>query len=172
MRRYCNLLITGTPGTGKTSLCHELIKYKPSYNYINVGDFAKDKELYEEYDEDYQCYVLDEDRLIEELTPLMNRDNGGVIIDYHGCDLFPVQWFDAVFVLRSSNTQLFDRLSERGYSQRKLDENIESEIFQVILDEAKQTFDDEIVIELQSDYTQDMERNVNFILEWIDNWNR
>lgn len=39
--------------------------------------------------------------------------SGGVIIDYHGCDFFPERWFDIVFVLRTDNTVLYDRLSER-----------------------------------------------------------
>ena len=38
---------------------------------------------------------------------------GGRIVDYHGCDFFPERWFDIVFVLRTNNTALFDRLSKR-----------------------------------------------------------
>lgn len=30
---------------------------------MNVGDIAKDEQLYESYDEEYQCPVLDEDRV-------------------------------------------------------------------------------------------------------------
>lgn len=39
---------------------------------------------------------------------------GGNIVDYHGCDLFPERWFDAVFVLRTDNTVLYDRLVKRS----------------------------------------------------------
>ena len=38
---------------------------------------------------------------------------GGKIVDYHGCDFFPERWFDIIFVLRTNNTALFDRLSKR-----------------------------------------------------------
>ena len=38
---------------------------------------------------------------------------GGVIVDYHGCDFFPERWFDKVFVLRTDNTILYDRLTQR-----------------------------------------------------------
>lgn len=38
---------------------------------------------------------------------------GGAILDYHGCDLFPERWFDIVFVLRTDNTQLYTRLESR-----------------------------------------------------------
>lgn len=38
---------------------------------------------------------------------------GGNIVEYHGCDFFPERWFDAVFVLRTDNTLLYDRLQQR-----------------------------------------------------------
>lgn len=38
---------------------------------------------------------------------------GGYIVEYHGCSFFPERWFDAVFVLRTDNTILYDRLVER-----------------------------------------------------------
>lgn len=39
--------------------------------------------------------------------------DGGVIIDYHGCDFFPERWFHIVFVLRTDNTSLYNRLESR-----------------------------------------------------------
>ena len=38
---------------------------------------------------------------------------GGCIVDYHSCDFFPKRWFDAVFVLRTDNSILYDRLQSR-----------------------------------------------------------
>lgn len=38
---------------------------------------------------------------------------GGNVVDYHGCDFFPERWFDGVFVIRTDNTALYDRLSAR-----------------------------------------------------------
>ena len=38
---------------------------------------------------------------------------GGNMVDYHACDFFPERWFDAVFVLRTDNTILYDRLAKR-----------------------------------------------------------
>ena len=55
---YC----VGTPGTGKTTLGTELAQ-RTGLMYINVGDLAKEQELYDGYDEEYQCPVLDEDRV-------------------------------------------------------------------------------------------------------------
>lgn len=168
--RLVRVLITGTPGVGKSSICDKLIPMLPNYQYINVGEFAHERQLYLEYDHELECYVLDEDAVIENMRPMMEDEDGGIIVDYHGCDFFPKEWFDAVFVLRTSTTPLFDRLSDRGYSQKKLDSNVESEIYQLILDEAKATFDR--VYEFKNDGPSDLEDNINRIYTWIERNNR
>ena len=56
-------IYVGTPGTGKTTLGQEVAQ-RLGMQYINVGDVAKDKELYEGWDEEYQCPILDEDKVM------------------------------------------------------------------------------------------------------------
>ena len=38
---------------------------------------------------------------------------GGCIIDWHACDLFPKSWIDLVVVLRVDTETLYDRLTAR-----------------------------------------------------------
>ncbi len=57
-----NILITGTPGTGKSLLGHELAS-RTGLKYINVGELAKQEELYEGYDNELECHIIDEDRV-------------------------------------------------------------------------------------------------------------
>jgi adenylate kinase len=45
-----------------------------------------------------------------------------------------------------------------------------SEIMGVVLDEAREAYAEEIVVELQSETVQDMESNVARIIQWIENW--
>ena len=40
-------------------------------------------------------------------------DGSGSIVDHHDCELFPERWFDVVFVLRTDNTKLYERLEAR-----------------------------------------------------------
>jgi len=159
--------VTGTPGTGKTVLANELAQ-RTGLNYINVGDLAKEKDLYDGWDEEYSCHVLDEDRVVDELEDQMCE--GGNIVDYHGCDFFPERWFDIVFVLRTNNTILYERLEQRGYSGKKLSENVECEIMQTILEEARESYKKEIVHELQSNTTDELENNLEQIEAWIHQW--
>lgn len=52
----------------------------------------------------------------------------------------------------------------------KLTNNIECEIFQVLLEEAKASYAEDIVMALQSNSVEDISRNVATLTEWINNW--
>lgn len=75
-------------------------------------------------------------------------------------------------VLRTDSTKLYDRLKSRQYAENKLQENLDSEIMQVVLEEARESYDYQIVVELVSNRTEDVEANVNRIEEWITNWSK
>lgn len=73
-------------------------------------------------------------------------------------------------VLRTESTQLYDRLKARDYHDQKLQENMDSEIMEVLLEEARDSYDAEIVVELPSNESEDMESNVERIEKWIKDW--
>jgi adenylate kinase len=98
--------------------------------------------------------------------------SGGYILDWHACDLFPKSWIDLVVVIRCDSTILYDRLTARKYGAKKLEENMDAEIMQVLLDEAREAYDEEIVVELQSDSLEDIDGNVERIQAWIENWKK
>uniref|UniRef100_A0A0B6ZMS3 Adenylate kinase isoenzyme 6 homolog n=1 Tax=Arion vulgaris TaxID=1028688 RepID=A0A0B6ZMS3_9EUPU len=162
-----NIMIAGTPGTGKSTIARELAQ-RSGLNYINVGEVAESADCLDGYDQELQCGILDEDMLIDELEDVMSK--GGNIVDYHSCEFFPERWFDIVFVLRTDNTILHTRLTERGYNDKKIEANISSEIFQVILEGARESYPEEIVHELPSDTADQLESNLDRILEWTELW--
>ncbi|XP_066272094.1 adenylate kinase isoenzyme 6-like [Branchiostoma lanceolatum] len=166
-RHAPNILITGTPGTGKSILGKELA-VRTGLQYVNIGDLAKENNFFEDWDEERECHVLDEDRVMDELE--LQMSSGGNIVDYHSCEMFPERWFDIVFVMRTNNTVLYDRLKNRGYSDKKIQENVQCEIFQTLLEEARESYNVEIVHELQSNTPQDMETNLSNILQWMVQW--
>jgi broad-specificity NMP kinase len=53
-----------------------------------------------------------------------------------------------------------------------LQENLDSEIMEVLLDEAREAFDAEIVVELTSNNSDEMESNVERIEVWVNQWKR
>lgn len=58
----------------------------------------------------------------------------------------------------------------RGYSGKKLQDNIQCEIFQTILEEARESYQQEIVHELPSNTPEDLEENLDKIVAWIEQW--
>ncbi|XP_069483641.1 adenylate kinase isoenzyme 6 [Ambystoma mexicanum] len=167
LKKAPNILLTGTPGVGKTTLGKELAE-RTGLAFINISDLAKEGQLYEGYDEEYDCPVLDEDRVIDELEDRMS--GGGMIVDYHGCDFFPERWFQIVFVLRTDNTLLYERLEGRGYEGKKLQDNVQCEIFQTLYEEALESYKHDIVYQLPSNTPEDLERNVDQIAQWTQQW--
>ncbi|KAL6871444.1 hypothetical protein ACP4OV_014273 [Aristida adscensionis] len=162
-----NVLVTGTPGTGKTTTC-SLLADAAGLRHVNIGDLVREKGLHDGWDEELQCHVINEDLVCDELEDMM--EEGGILVDYHGCDFFPERWFDLVVVLQTDNSILHDRLTSRGYMGSKLTNNIECEIFQVLLEEARESYKEEIVMPLRSDNVEDISRNVSTLTEWINNW--
>lgn len=61
-RSLPNILVTGTPGTGKTTTS-EMIAEATGLDHINVGEIVKSKQLHEGYLEEFDTHVLDEDKV-------------------------------------------------------------------------------------------------------------
>ncbi|CAO3640529.1 unnamed protein product [Mucor hiemalis] len=160
-RSLPNILVTGTPGTGKTTTS-EMIAEVTGLEHVNVGEIVKQKQLHEGYLEEFDTHLLDE---LEEILK-----EGGKIVDFHTCEIFPERWFDLVLVLRADTSSLYDRMTKRGYNKRKIDENMECEIMQVVLETAHESYAPEIVVELQSNTIDDMEGNADRVKQWLDAW--
>ena len=170
-RHRPNVLITGTPGTGKTSLAERVAAAVDDLTRIDVSQLAKDGDMLESFDATHDTHVIDEDKVLDHMEEHgLGGDAGGVVVDYHGCDLFPERWFDLVVVLTCDNGVLYDRLQARGYSDKKIRGNVECEIFQTLVEEAKESYDEDIVKVCASDSIEDMEENEKSICEFIRNW--
>ena len=137
-------------------------------NHIQVGQIVKEKSLHFGKDQVYDSFIIDEDAVVDELDPIMEK--GGNIVDHHGCDFFPESWFDLILCLTTDNSILYKRLEDRGYSDVKIQENVSCEIMQVVLQEAVESYEQDKVILLQSNTVQDMEENIQRVEEWIENW--
>lgn len=179
-RKRPNILITGTPGVGKTTTASQLASSSTStaipLRTLSVNDIAKQHNLYSSYDDRLQTQVIDEDALLDEVEKQIGdgNDEGGWIIDYHVSDIFPERWVDLVVVLRCSDTRVFyERMEKRGYGEEKSQENIDAEIFGVIAEEAREGYSslgEGGVVELESVDIDQVDENCERILEWVKNW--
>lgn len=55
---------------------------------------------------------------------------------------------------------------------KKIQENNEAEIMEVVLQEARDSYPQQIVIELKSESTGDLQKNVANIVSWIKEWQK
>lgn len=166
-RNTPNMLVTGTPGTGKTTFSGMLAE-AVGFRHINVGDWVKERQLHTGWDDEHQCLTLDEDKVCDAMEPQMAE--GGNVVDFHSCDFFPERWFDLVVVLQTDNTILYGRLEARGYPQAKISENVQCEIMNVVVEEARSSYREEIVWFLSSNSPEDISANIAKVRDWIHNF--
>ncbi|KAK3715424.1 factor activating pos9 [Vermiconidia calcicola] len=160
-----------TPGVGKSTISEELSR-KTGLKHLSVTELAKKHNIStsSEDPEDPSTRIVDEDRLLDVLEN--DLEDGGTVIDWHACDLFPPRLIDLVCVIRCDNKILYDRLKARNYAEKKLQENMDCEIMEVLLQEARDAYDSEIVVELKSEKTEDIDSNVDRIEQWITQWKK
>lgn len=61
-RSLPNIIVTGTPGTGKTTHC-EVLAEKTGLKHLSVNQVVKERECHEGWDDEYQSWIVDEDKV-------------------------------------------------------------------------------------------------------------
>lgn len=124
------IAITGTPGTGKTSVSEEL--RSRGYRVLDVNNHLKENGLLDKKDVLRDTYEVDMDLLNDSLVNV--RSSGDtVFIDSHLSHCLDCHM---IVVLRCDPMVLAERLRSRGYSDSKIAENVQAELLDVILCEA------------------------------------
>lgn len=62
MRTAPNVIITGTPGVGKTVHCEQLAQ-DTGLRHLSINQVAKDRDCFETYDEELKTWIVDEDKV-------------------------------------------------------------------------------------------------------------
>ncbi|UPV74012.1 adenylate kinase family protein [Halorussus limi] len=133
------VVVTGTPGTGKTSAVEAL---ETELEVVHLNDLIREEDLWAERDEERDSLVADLDAIAERLD---GRDD--LLVESHLAHHLDA---DRVVVLRCHPEELERRLTERGESEAKAAENAESEALDVILSEAVNAHGVENVYEIET----------------------
>jgi len=142
------IIVTGTPGTGKTTLSKKLAKNLRA-EYIDVNKVIENNYLINYFDNERQCNVVDEEKLAFALKDIIKKSSNPLVIDSHMSHVLPKNYVTCCIVTRCELPNLRKRLEEREYSQEKIKENLESEIFEICLQEALESHHK--IIEVQTD---------------------
>ncbi len=119
--------ITGTPGTGKTTVAK--ILRRRGYSVLSVNELAERLDCI--IGEEEGCKIVDVDELAKKIADVLPE--GLVFLEGHLSHLLNP---DITVVLRCNPVELKRRLEGKGWSEEKVLENVEAEIVDVILIEA------------------------------------
>lgn len=125
------IALTGTPGTGKSSICSYL---HTKFEIIDLNMYIKKEGLHFGQDEPGGSLIADMDAVQSRMDELLKNNTVTVIIEGHLSHY--LKGTDAVIVLRTRPAILTQRLRARGYLPKKINENIEAEALDVILIES------------------------------------
>ncbi len=136
------ILLTGTPGTGKTTIA-PLLAEKLGCHLVDINHLVEEKEIYTGLDPEKGYKIVDMEALEEELYKITGLDdvsgnqNSCTIIEGHLSHYFPQA--DWVVVLRTEPHILQGRLKKRDWGDVKIRENLEAEALDICTWEAYQT---------------------------------
>lgn len=131
------ILITGTPCVGKTSVAHMLTP-KLDALYVNLTDLATTENLIQGHDKERNSTIVDEVKMKKRLNQIIREtEKEYILIDGHyAVHVISPKLVTLGFVLRRDPIELRKFMTKSGYSERKLRENLASEILDVCLVEA------------------------------------
>jgi adenylate kinase len=128
------VVITGTPGTGKSTLSRKLAK-KLKFKVLNLKPIIS--KITEGYDKEKKSKIVDEKKFSGLLVKEIKKAKGNLIVASHLSHYLPKKYVNLCIVTKCSELKLLrQRLKKRGYNQIKVKENLEAEIMDVCLSEA------------------------------------
>jgi adenylate kinase len=139
------IFITGTPGTGKTTVSNLLKKQLPC-RLVDINQLVEDENLYTGLDEERGYKIVDINSLCTFLQDVIllkepHVNDPHIVVEGHLSHLCPGA--DVVIVLRTNPHILEDRLKAKGFKESKIRENLEAEALDMCTYEAYQKYKDQ-----------------------------
>ncbi len=134
------IAISGTPGTGKTTLARAL-RDKLGYSLLQVKSLITKEKLYDSYDKENRCYTVDTKKLNSQIMKRIKEkkmQKKDLIVDSHLSHYLPASAVDMCIITKCELKELSNRLKKRRYNKNKIRENLDAEIFDVCHTEAQE----------------------------------
>ena len=136
--------------------------------HISVGELVKKERLVDRVDEERGTLVADMSKVSKRMFDILNDTEGDVVIEGHYVtDVVPAEEVSSAFVLRRDPAKLMSVMKSRGYSDKKIRENLEAEILDVCLYSAIKTLGQDRVCEIDVSH-KSVEEVVDEIVSVLD----
>lgn len=126
------IVVTGTPGTGKTSLCRYIVRRNKGWVHLDLGNFAVETNSVIGYDRSLETSIVNISGLKKSLyRHVLSDDRSGVklLVDGHyAAEVSPSRYVNYCIILRCRPDVLWLRLKNKGYGDEKARRNVESEL--------------------------------------------
>jgi adenylate kinase len=142
------LVLTGTPGVGKTSIAG-LLAQRLGGVLISLSELVRRDGLSIGVDHKRDTLIADRERVAEHVGIAIAQAEGYVVVEGHlAPDVISKKDAFRVFVLRRDPDELQAALVKRGYKESKVAENVAAEILDVCLFDAVTAFGEEKICEV------------------------
>ncbi len=122
------IIVTGTPGTGKTAFSLKLAK-EIGADYVSVTRYVVSHRFYAGFDRERASKIVDLARTQTSLRRLISQATKPVVVDTHIPEgIIPEKTVKSVFVLRCHPKLLETRLRKKKWKPSKTRENVLAEI--------------------------------------------
>jgi len=158
------IALTGTPGTGKTSVSYVL--QEKGFQVVDLNKVAIEEGFIAGIDKKRNSKIVDVDRLNKYVKDFCYKDKDVVFFVGHVSHI--LKNVDKVIVLRCHPYELKKRLYKKRWAERKIKENIEAEILDIILCESLDIHSEKNVFEIDTTALS-VDVVASSIIEIIDN---
>jgi adenylate kinase len=144
------LVITGTPGVGKSSVSRALALKLNAVN-VNLSALVELEGLSVGRDTKRDTQIVNTKEVSRHVKELISRTRGLVIVEGHSAmDVVAKEDVLLAFVLRRSPDQLRTVLRRRGFDENKVAENVAAEILDICLFDTVKAFGQGKTCELET----------------------
>jgi adenylate kinase len=158
LKKGTAVVITGTPGTGKTTVSR-LLATELRACYVELNILLKRKGIDYTYDEKRKTRIVSVKRLHFALRKQAVRADYGLVIDSHvALEAGRLPKVVRAVVLRCNPTILEQRLERKRWSKSKIGENLQAEILDICLWDAVKNYGWNTILEI--DTTEKAPRHV------------
>ncbi len=141
--------ITGTPGTGKSTVSKQL--QNQGYHTLDLNEIVLEKNLVLGYDDTRKTNVVDIDGLNTYLAEYLKQKSSSdmpIFLEGHLAHLLDI--VNIAIVLRCHPVELRRRLSAKGWQESKLRENLEAEAVDTIIIETMEKYSEDKIFEIDT----------------------